>query len=188
MKRREILRYTALATGVAVSLPIANSLLIGCQSASSASEAAMDLQFFDADEFELVKALSDVILPRTDSPSASDVGVPEMIDQMVGKVYDEQYRTQYRANFDKLKQYLAESKFGEMNPTDQLSFLNEMASSETTVLPAIKKAFLDFRQQSIAYYLNTEEIGTQFLNYLPVPGKYESCIALEEVGGKAWAL
>jgi len=34
----------------------------------------------------------------------------------------------------------------------------------------------------------TEEIATNYLNYLPVPGAYEGCITLESVGGKAWAI
>ena len=49
-------------------------------------------------------------------------------------------------------------------------------------------AYLNFKQQTVAYYLSTEEVATKFLTYLPVPGKYEACITVEEAGGKAWAL
>ncbi len=45
-----------------------------------------------------------------------------------------------------------------------------------------------FTTDEIILYLSTEEIGLNFLNYLPIPGPYESCISLEEVNGKAWAL
>jgi len=48
--------------------------------------------------------------------------------------------------------------------------------------------FQELKQQAIAYYLSTEEINTKYLNYLPVPGEYQACIPLSEIGGKAWAI
>ncbi len=48
--------------------------------------------------------------------------------------------------------------------------------------------YTEVKQQTIAYYLASEEISTKYLNYLPVPGEYKACIPLSEVGGKAWAI
>jgi len=66
MNRREILRYVALSTGVAVSAPL----------------------------------LFSTIMPKTDTPSATSVGVHQMIDRMVGTVYDGDAK--YRRDRNKL--------------------------------------------------------------------------------------
>jgi len=187
MKRREIIKYTALLTGAAVSAPLAGTLLSGCQ-APAVEEGSVALSFFKQDEFNLVKNLADLILPRTDSPSASDVGVPEMIDHMVGKVYNQQNKDGYKNQFSKLLAYLDKVNFTTLDAPKKLDLLKELDLSVDESIADAQKAFLGFKQQTIAYYLSTEEIGTKFLNYLPVPGEYEACITLEEVGGKAWAL
>lgn len=182
MNRRDILRYTALFSGAAISMPLLGSLMTGCKADTSGGTIGTDsLHFFDQEDFSLIKEAIDTILPKTDSPSASEVGVHHTIDLMVGTIYEDDHKTEYQTNFNALKGHLKASK------GDMLSkFMNIETSQE--IGKEVKKAYLDLKQQTIAYYLTTEEIGTKFLNYLPVPGEYLPCITLEEAGGKAWAI
>jgi len=181
MKRREIIKYAALATGAALSAPLVLSILSGCKMDSSSPTG--QLHFFKPKEFSLIETIVDVILPKTDSPSATDVGVHRMIDSMVGTVYKAEDKENYRKGFDALFQYLNNAKFQDADAAGQLSVLKEVDKSDEH-----QKAFRDLKQQTIAYYLTTEEVGTKFLTYLPVPGKYQPCISLEEAGGKKYAL
>lgn len=186
MKRREILKYTALVTGAAVSAPLFSSLLVGCKSEIAENDVGSQLAFFSQEEFTLVKDLVDLILPKTDSPSASEVGIHQMIDTMVGTVYPEKDRAAYKKAFTTLAAYLnkaADGKnFRQLESDKQLQLLKQLEGSNDS-----GKAFLDLKQQTVAYYLSTEEIATNYLNYLPIPGQYDACITLEEAGGKAWA-
>ncbi len=43
--------------------------------------------FFDQEGHTILKATIDKILPKTESPSATEVGVYKIIDTMVGTVY-----------------------------------------------------------------------------------------------------
>jgi hypothetical protein len=188
MNRREILRYTALVTGAAISAPLASSLLLGCQRDEiSAGGAAGELAFFSESEMARVKKMVDIILPQTDSPAASEVGVHQMIDHMVGKVYPATNQQEYRQNFEQLDSYLQAQGFEQMSDEAALALLQTLDPAKSTDLATAGSAFLAFKQQTVAYYLNTETIGTQFLNYLPIPGEYKPCISVEEVGNKAWA-
>lgn len=190
MNRREILKYTAMVTGAAISAPLASSLLLGCQRDESAegTDTGGNLAFFSESEMARVKKMVDVILPETDSPAASEVGVHTMIDHMVGVVYKEEEQANYRKRFQVLDQYLVDQNFDEDLGTEkELAILLALDPAKSADLKAAGQAFLEFKQQTIAYYLNTEEIGTKFLNYLPVPGDYKACISVEEVGNKAWA-
>ena len=181
MKRREVLRYTAYATGVAISAPLLSSLLSGCTEVDSSLDG---LQFFGKHDFEILKDIVDTILPKTDSPSASDVGVHNTIDLMVGTVYSEEDKAAYKNGFATLISNLGD--FSNMNDEEKLSHLQNLEKGSTP--KDVLKAYIDLKQQTIAYYLSTEEIAKNYLNYLPIPGDYESCISLDEVGGKAWAL
>lgn len=191
MKRREILKYTALATGAAIGAPLFSSLLVGCKSEIAESGVDSQLRFFSQQEFALVKDLVDLILPKTDSPSASEVGVHQMIDTMVGTVYAEKDQAMYKKGFVSLSNYLNKAAAGQdfraMDAAIKLPLLQQLDRSKEETLSGIRKAFLDLKQQTVAYYLSTEEIGTNYLNYLPIPGEYKACITLEEAGGKAWA-
>lgn len=188
MNRREILKYTALVTGAAVSAPLASSLLLGCQRDQVIPEDGNgDLAFFSESEMARVSKMVDTILPKTDSPAASDVGVHTMIDHMVGTVYPEADRQAYRQKFAQLDTYLKEQAFEKQKPEQALAILQTLDPAQSADLAEASAAFLAFKQQTVAYYLNTEEIGTKFLNYLPVPGEFKPCISVEEVDNKAWA-
>ncbi len=188
MQRREVIKLVTLATGAAISAPLMSSLLTGCK--KPAEEVGKDyaLTYFNGNEFQHVKTIADIILPKTDSPSATDVGVHKIIDIMVGTVYRPHEKENYTKRFSSLMKYLNDSEFLKADLSEQEAILNQLITSSEDKDKMAQGAFLELKQQTIAYYLSTEEIATKHLNYLPVPGKYEPCITLEETGGKAWAI
>ena len=183
MNRRDMLKYTALLTGAAVSAPFASAFLSGCTRETANSE----LLFFDSDQFDLLTQIADTILPRTDSPSASDVNVPQTVDSMFGLVFKDDFKTVFRNQWDELEAFLAGQNFQQLDESVRVDLLSNLETSGDDEVANAKLAFRELKQQVIAYYLNTEEIGTQFLNYLPIPGEYQPCISLDEVNNKAWA-
>lgn len=190
MKRREILIYTAYMTGAAVSLPLMSTLVSGCKTDTVARAVDFKLSFFTEEEFAFVKGIVDTILPKTDSPSASEVGVHKMIDSMVGTTYKDEDLKKYRAGFDTFASFLkdkgGDKNFIDLSQHEKIKVLKELDASKDH--ESARAAYLELKQQTVAYYLTTEEIGTNFLNYLPVPGEYQGCIDLAEVNGKAWAI
>ena len=100
MNRREILKYVAFATGAAISTPLLTSILSGCNTPATKNEEEYVLTFFSPDEFSKLKEIIDLILPKTESPSATEVGVHQIIDTMVGTVYKSEEKTNYRKNFE----------------------------------------------------------------------------------------
>lgn len=192
MNRREILKFTALATGFAVSAPLMSTLLTGCQAPEVDNDADYELQFFDKNQFHLVRDIVDCILPKSDSPSATDVGVHRMIDTMVGKVYSGEDKEKYKTNFLSLFKNLfgegEKSQFRSLSEKEKIKQLVDLEISNDEASKDIRKAYRDLKQQTISYYLSTEEVATNFLTYLPVPGQYQPCITVAEAGGKAWAI
>lgn len=180
MDRRKLIKLVSLTTGAALAIPLSSSLLTACSKVQSTKENDYSLLYFSEEEFSSLKNLLDFILPKTDSPSAVDVGVHLSIDSMVGLVYEPKEKEKFRIQFDTLKPYASSA-----NELERLKTVLKSSKEEDQI---VKSSFLALKQQAVAYYLSTEEIGTKYLNYLPVPGKYEPCISLESVGGKAWAI
>lgn len=197
MNRREVLRYTAWITGSAISASLASAILSGCSEQTTDPSKLKEtgtppstslLHFFTPEQFALVGLLADAILPRTDSPSATDVKVHTTLDSMLGQVFDSAYQTTFKTQWLALESYLNQQQFLQLSPTAQVETLQSLELSKSEEAASAKKALVEFKQQVIAYYLTTEEIGEKFLNYLPIPGFYKPCISVDEVNNKAWAL
>jgi hypothetical protein len=197
MNRREVLRYTAWITGSAVSASLASVILSGCSEQKSEQNKATGtdlaahsglLHFFTPEQFTLVGLLADTILPRTDSPSATDVKVHITLDSMLGQVFDSTYQTKFKAHWLALENYLDKQQFLKLSPSAQVDALKSLELTQSEDLVSAKKSLVEFKQQVIAYYLSAEEIAEKFLNYLPIPGFYKPCISVDEVNNKAWAL
>jgi len=188
MNRRDILKYTAMLTGTALCAPLTGVMLSGCspQPVTTATAGATKLHYFQQDDFQLLSQIMDVILPRTDSPSATDVGTNLMMDQMFGLVFKPDYQDKFSGLFKELRKHLETNKFGQLSTVQQVALLQtlELEDKQSNAY----WAYIDIKQQTIAYYLSSEEIGENHLNYLPIPGEYKPCVSLKELGGKAWAI
>jgi len=212
MNRREILRYTAYATGAALSAPLASVLLTGCKAEPAMLTPEFKPGFFSEAEYEYISKFADTMLPKTDTPGAVEVGVPQMIDKVVGEVYGKEDQEKTR---DGLKALMAKMDadnpggFGKMETDKALIYLQDQdlhyktGKIETTMSgedvpqeemvegegPSAKNAYFSLKGMIIGMYFQTEEVATTMLAYDPVPGEYIPCGDLQELtGGKAWAI
>lgn len=189
MDRREVIKLVSLSTGVVLSTSLIGSLVSGCVRDIKKQAVNYQLVFFDENGFIQVQTIIDLIIPKSDSPSATEVGVDQIIDTIVGAIYSNAEKASYKSNFNALLDHLnLDGDFHRLNSEQKIRRLQKLSRSDDKNSVNAKKAFLDLKQQSIAYYLTTETIAKNYLNYLPVPGKYEPCISLEDVGFKVWAL
>ena len=79
MKRREALKNLGLATGFVVASPSIISLLQSC----TAEAKTWTPVFLSVEEGVVLANLVDIILPKTDIPSATEVNVPQFIDKYI---------------------------------------------------------------------------------------------------------
>ena len=189
MNRRQILRYTAMLTGTAICAPLTGIMLSGCsEQVKEIPTPASSLRFFSAEDFNLITQMMDVILPKTDSPSASEVKVNYILDKMFGEVYQSDYQQKFTGIFNQLKSFLASGNFDSLNRKERETLLLSLETLAENKRNDAYWAYIDLKQQTIAFYLSTKEIAENHLNYLPIPGEYKPCVSLEDLGGKAWAI
>ena len=175
MTRREILKYSAGFAGATLTTSFISAFLSGC---ATSPDSDYTTQFFNKEEFQFLRDCLDTLLPATDSPSATAVGVDQQLDHMLANVFNPSQKEEAKASFDAMRSFV----------TGQSSLADAFDQLESGEAPEeVRQAYRGWKGQSMAYYLSSEIIGEQFLNYLPVPGAYVACLPVAEVNNKKWA-
>jgi gluconate 2-dehydrogenase gamma chain len=84
MNRRELLQRVAWLTGGAIAVPGVLSVLEGCSDKQSAAGRSLE---FSKEQRAIIEELAEIMIPRTDTPGAKDVGVPAFIEAVLRDVY-----------------------------------------------------------------------------------------------------
>jgi gluconate 2-dehydrogenase gamma chain len=176
--------------------------LMGGTLAYAASEGAWaalsstkDSSFLSASQRAIVSGVVDIMIPRTDTPGALDVGVPAFIDLMLRDVYSPEDRDRYLtglAEFD-----AAGHSFVTLEATQRVALVrkfHDAAVHEERQLRAghahLQRPFILMTKELTLLRFFTSEVGaTQVLQYVAVPGSFHGCLPLQQTGnGKTWAV
>jgi gluconate 2-dehydrogenase gamma chain len=193
MNRREALKRTAWVMGGVISAPAIMGILKGCK-----AEPKIDWkpEFFTQPQASIVSEVAEIIIPKTDTPGAKDVGVPGFIDSILHDCYskeDQERFTTGLASFDEEAKKAYGDTFMDLEPAQQQEYVkkihDEAIKAEQTTQPAPKRPFiLMMKELTMLGFFTSEPGATQVLQYDPVPGAYKGCIPLSEAGnGKTWA-
>ncbi len=199
MNRREAIQKTALALGYAISAPALAGVLNGCKASPELSYKPV---FFTEDQARTIAELAEIIIPKTSTPGAKDAGVPAFIDSMLKEVYKKEDQEKFLAGlseFENDAQKTYGDAFFECKPADQVALFkkhhDEAIASAATGGPtgwwntgggADKPFVLKIKELTLLGFFTSEPGATQVLQYKQVPGPYQGCVPLAEVG-KAWA-
>jgi hypothetical protein len=132
MNRREILGLLAL-TPLTTALnwsPDAVSRAKAVAARALAQPATFELTFFTPQEFETVKALADLIIPKDDrSGSATDAGAPEFIDYILSEYPDNQVAVRGGLAWldNEMRERTGGKAFIAATPAQQTALLDELA-------------------------------------------------------------
>ena len=197
MKRREALRKTAMLSGSAALTPALLNLLQACQKQKRLS---WEPQFLSQQQAQLVSALVDTILPKTETPGGLEMKVDMFIDLVFAKLYHQQAQSQVvqelQAMDENCQQKYA-SDFLHLSHDDKAAFLMELEASSPKFNGSVWGTAVGEQEPVGIYrtlkslmlwgYFSSEEIGKNVLSYDPIPGDYLGCIPLSDVGN-SWSL
>jgi gluconate 2-dehydrogenase gamma chain len=178
--RRQALVRLAGALGLALSPALLDTL---ARAQSGPATAAVRLP---ADDFATLQAVTERILPRTDTPGANDVGVPAFLDLLIADYLSPAERT---VILNGLKRLDDDAQRAHRKPFRQLA-----ATEQDQLLQATARAaagtegsfFHLVKDLTILGYFTSEEVGKNVTRWDPVPGRFDACIPVSEVGNRAW--
>jgi hypothetical protein len=203
--RREALKRVAAVLGGVVSLPTTTGLLSGCsvdRSPNWSPKALTDHQN------ELVITITEHIIPETDTPGAKGAKVNQFIDTMLADGFLPKDRSRFLEGLKTVDARAEErtgQRFLESPREQQIALLEEMdreAFGEEDGVPTgasfgsfgerpdddpdPPSFFRMMKELTLTGYYTSEVGATKELKYDAVMGRYEACIAYEEIG-RSWA-
>lgn len=176
IKRREAIKKTSLLLGVGTLAPsLVSGILAGCRADTTVGWVPQGLS---DSHISLVKIWIDIIIPETDTPSASQLFVDRFIDTMVTEFLTIADVETIKDGLDQLNK----QNFAKVTYKQKIRQVSEMSNNEKW-----QPFFKLMKSITLVGYFTTETGVTEVLNYDPVPIDYEGCIPLNKYGGKAWA-
>jgi len=193
MKRRDALKNIGLTAGFILATPTVLSLFQSCKS----DVATWTPSFLTEEQGVVLHNIIDVILPKTDTPSASDVNVAEFIDKYVKEVYTNEEQEGYKHSFETLISLLKSDYNTNVSKITDANYMNLLdthlvldSNGSGSENEDVSEFLNGIRNTTIHAYKISETVGETILAYDPVPGIPKiSCMTVEEAtGGVAWSL
>ncbi len=194
MKRREALKKIGLTTGFVLATPSIFSLLQSCTS----DVTTWTPNFLSTEQGIVLRNIVDVILPKTDIPSATEVNVPEFIDKYLNEVTSIEDQSNIKNAYDVLIAIIKSDYNEDLSKVSEDNYKNlldtkmnlpkdEIYSEDSTEITT-SQLLNSIKGFSIYAYRISETVGETILAYDPVPGA-AYCGDLQELtGGKSWSL
>ena len=176
MNRREAVQRVALMMGGVLAAPLMAGVMGQIINTGESITVSAEQEAFLAE-------VADIIIPTTDSPGAKAAGVEKFIVRVMRDCYKKEDQEKFYAGLAKLDAD-SQAKFGKGFVELDLVQKNEMVKLSTV---NDKPFFQRMKELTVTGYFTSEIGATKALEYLPIPGKFQGCVALK-AGQKAWAL
>ena len=164
--RRDLLATAGLLLGGEVVAPLSRALAADAVPGFTASQVQ-----FTPDQRALVSAISERIIPTTDTPGAINAGVPAFIEMMLADWYAPQDRDNFLNGMGVIDGYAwvqHEKPFAALAPEQQDAILMLAMQGR------LGGDFFGHCRQLVILGYYTSEVGCkQERVYLPVPGHYD---------------
>jgi len=168
MKRRELLRALASAAALAVvpdkTLAAWSRVASGIPLQNALSPA----------QLALVRAIADTIIPRTNTPSATDVGVHKFVDVIVNEHLTETERVAALAGLDAIDaRARTESNvtFAELSADKRSAMIDSFEKGDRSAEPS--QTYWRLKGLVVHGYFTSEPVMRDVLKVTVMPGKFE---------------
>ena len=170
MKRRDLLKKGAYGlAGVTLS-----STLISTLQSCSSIEKYSPL-YFSKTEFSLLSKIVDFLIPKTETPGALDMKVPQFIDIIISETYNNESKNNLS---NKLKLLIEDFKSKNIDLTDYNSmrskFMNDFNNKTH------QEIYNQIRDLTVWGFKTSKEIALNVLNYNPIPGYQLGCVDIDK--------
>jgi len=185
MNRREALRL--LAAGATLPLASRNVMAMLWEARALVGTQAT-LRTLNPHQNATVKAMAEMIIPRTDTPGAADVGACEFVDLMLAEWYEQAEKERFLqglANLDARTIALFGRNFVESSADQQVAMLEELgekmteeadqARDQSASSDAGESFYPMLRRLVLTAYYTSEDGATGELHFEIIPGRYDGC-------------
>src|SRR5438445_2151832 len=189
--RREALLRAAVLLGGALSASTVAGVLGWCE-ARRTPDGAWAPRALSSDQLDLVATIAEHILPETDTPGARAVGVHRFIDAMLADSFPDEELRHFLAGLSDVDARAQRSHgrgFLRCATHEQRSLLDQL--DREAFAAALDRAatpfFRTMKELTLVGYYTSEAGAVRELRHAPVPGRFEGCVPLDQIG-RTWAV
>ncbi len=175
MNRRELLKKSVF---ISLGLSLSPGLLVSLESCSRKRPTTDHPVYLSEEQFDAIWQMAELVLPKTDSPGAHEAGVTPFIDQLFGEYFEEDEKIRYEAGLKNFLEHCMNAygrSFLDLDQSEQIDYLKMLDTEE------IEDSFFRSFKGIILWAYFTSEPGMKSMNYLPVPGRYNGCIKIDDL-------
>jgi glucoside 3-dehydrogenase (cytochrome c) hitch-hiker subunit len=190
MQRRDLLRL--LATGTILQLAPTNLFAV-LREARSLMQQHTSPHTLDAHQYDTVKVMAEMIIPKTDTPGATEVGTADFIDLVLTEWYEEPERKRFVDGLGEVDSRARRSfgkDFVDCAPDQQADILTALGDRMTEDAKAFSSSgrsqslrgyshnsgfYPMFRRLTLTAYYTSEAGATDELHFEMIPGEYRGC-------------
>jgi len=183
LERRALLKRVAWMLGGAVSAPAALAILQGCSAKEPVPGAAIASKFFKGRQADVVTAIADVLIPRTDTSGALDAGVPAFIDAVMADVYPKDAQERFSAGIDAFETAAGSggTAFLEQDTAHRAATVQQAIDAAFTGEHKDKPFILVARELTLLGFYTSRVGVTENMEYVAVPTVYHGCVPLSQM-------
>ena len=199
MNRRIAIKNTALFFGYAVTVGALTDTFIACRNETRNVTLDWKPEFLTANQANTLAEMTETILPRTKTPGAKDIGVPQFIDKVLKKLLSEADQKDFVEGLDKLEETCKSTYgkyFDECTKEQREALLLDMDKKSAKFPPSVWGITLVEKPDPITFYrrlkgltlmayFTSEKVNKELLVYDPVPGGYNGSVPYK--GENLWS-
>ncbi|MEH6588367.1 MAG: gluconate 2-dehydrogenase subunit 3 family protein [Halioglobus sp.] len=194
MNRREFLQCAAiLVSGASVSqLGLALTEEQQAYLAAAPNYNTGSSSFFNESQRKIIAAMSEVVMPRTDTPGAIDAGVPGFVELMAADWFNDEERTIFLAGLVDIETRIPVeygASFDQLDGAQQLEVMealeDEASDSSWYDFANVQRDFISdapficqIKELSIWGFFTSEVGGSQVLRYSAMPMYFDGDVPL----------
>lgn len=170
MNRRDLLKKGFYGL---VGVSLSSTLISTLQSCTSIEKYSP--HYFSKTEFSLLSNIVDFLIPKTETPGALEMKVPQFIDIIISETYNNESKNNFS---NKLKLLIEDFKSNNIDLSDYNSmkskFVNDF-NNETH-----QEMYNQIRDLTVWGFKTSKEIALNVLNYNPIPGYQLGCVDIDK--------
>jgi len=176
MERRTTIKKIISFVGMAAFFPALAGMIEGCSKKSEPEWAPLILS---RQQQTIISALSDQIMPPTDTPGAVDAGVPGFIEILLKEVFRLRDARNLLSDLDGFNmncKVMFGNTFVDCSNEQQAEWLKKVSNTSH----ANNALFEKVKELVVGAYFTSEKGMKQNFDYVPIPKKFDVCLPMDK--------
>lgn len=172
ISRREVIRNLVISVG-------GSSLLSACGGRVSLDTLAPDasLRFYGERELALLSRVSDLLIPRTETPGALDAQVPAYLDGLMAEWANDETRAEHRAALATLDRALGTQAGGDFLDASNAAAEDALAAVDAAAFAGDSvEGYRGLKSLITQTYFASEPGAVEELGWVGSPGRWDPCV------------